>query len=142
MESLGHGSEDEGPAYRGVRVPFAECARACGISAGCLRASAHSAKVRAYDRRVSTYAVRVKPGASRTRVGGAYGDPPALIVAVTEPAIDGRATDAVLKALAQALGVRRADLDVVSGHTSRSKLIRINEESGDLAQRWAALLEG
>lgn len=91
---------------------------------------------------MNTYAVRVKPGASRTKVGGSYGDPPALVVAVTEPAVDGRATEAVLRALAKALGVRRADLDLVSGHTARTKLIRVADEPDDLARRWADLLAG
>lgn len=88
---------------------------------------------------MSTNAVRVKPGASRTKVGGSYGDPPALVVAVTAPAVDGRATEAVLTALANALGVRRSDLEVVSGHTARTKLIAVPDEA---MERWADLLAG
>lgn len=42
-------------------------------------------------------AVRVRPGAGRTRVGGRYGGPygPAVIVAVGAPAVDGKALDAL-----------------------------------------------
>lgn len=87
---------------------------------------------------MSTYSVRVKPGASRTRVGGGYGDPPALVVAVSAPAVDGRANDAVVQALADALKVRRADIAIVSGHTARSKVVDI---AADITERWAALLE-
>lgn len=85
-----------------------------------------------------TYSVRVKPGSSRVKVGGAYGDPPALVVAVSAPAVDGRANDAVVQALADALRVRRADIAIVSGHTARSKVVDVDV---DIAERWAALLE-
>ena len=87
---------------------------------------------------MATQAIRVKPGASRTRVGGAYGDPPALIVAVTEPAVDGRANEAVLRALAEALDVPRSTLEIVSGHTARTKLVRI--EGSEINARWTVLL--
>ena len=89
---------------------------------------------------MTRYAVRVKPGASRTRVGGAYGDPPALVVAVSEPAVDGRATEAVLRALAEAIGVRRADIDLVSGHSARTKVIAIDAPDVDVDARWTELL--
>ncbi len=129
-------------AYRDDQAPPAECALAHmdWVGNGC--ASARSRTRGAYDRPVSTYVVRVKPGASRTRVGGSYGDPPALVVAVTEPAVDGRATAAVLRALAAALDVPRTDLEVASGHTSRTKLIRVEAEPADFPLRWAALLRG
>ena len=87
---------------------------------------------------MATHAIRVKPGASRTRVGGAYGDPPALIVAVTEPAVDGRANEAAVRALADALDVPRSTLEIVSGHTARTKVVRI--EGSEIDARWTALL--
>ncbi|MGI9197398.1 MAG: DUF167 domain-containing protein, partial [Candidatus Nanopelagicales bacterium] len=74
---------------------------------------------------MSTYAVRVRPGSSRTKVGGGYGDPPALVVAVSEPAVDGRANEAVIRALATALGVPRSGIAIVSGHAARTKVLRV-----------------
>jgi uncharacterized protein YggU (UPF0235/DUF167 family) len=77
-------------------------------------------------------AVRVKPGASRARVGGChqgrYG--PALVVAVTAPAVDGRATEAVRRALADALGLRPASVSLRAGATSRDKLFDVTSEAG------------
>ena len=40
--------------------------------------------------------IRVRPNASRNKVGGTVGDPPRLVVAVQAPAVDGKANDAVL----------------------------------------------
>lgn len=89
----------------------------------------------------ATVAVRVRPRASRTAVGGAYDGPagPALVVAVQEPAVDGRATAAVLEAVAAALGLPRARVRLRSGDRSRDKLLTIVDPPTDLAQRLAAL---
>jgi hypothetical protein len=91
-----------------------------------------------------TFAVRVRPGASRTRVGGRYDGPrgAALVVAVTAPAIDGRATEAALQATAEALGLRRTRLELHSGESSRDKVFRVTTPPADLAERLAALLGG
>lgn len=78
--------------------------------------------------------IRVRPGASRTKVGGRYGD--ALVVAVQPPAVDGRATQAALTALAEALGVR--DVQLVTGRTARTKVVEVPD---DCAARVAALLD-
>ena len=67
----------------------------------------------------------MRPGTSRTSVGGAYGDQGALIVAVTAPAVDGRANDAVITALSDAFGMRPRDIRIVSGQASRSKVVAI-----------------
>lgn len=75
-------------------------------------------------------------------MGGAYGDPPALVVVVSEPAVDGRANEAVVRALAKALGVPRSGIEIVSGHAARTKVMRIADPSGDLDVRWHQLLEG
>lgn len=72
--------------------------------------------------------VRVKPGSSRPGVGGEYGE--ALIVAVRKRAVDGKATSAVLDALASALGCRRRDVRLVSGAASRTKIVEIPDEHG------------
>ena len=91
--------------------------------------------------------VRVKPGASRTKVGGQYGDESGghaavLIVSVAPRAVDGAATEAVLKAVAKAFGLRRADVDLISGRTSRTKLLELQGEEHSLATRLAELLGG
>jgi uncharacterized protein YggU (UPF0235/DUF167 family) len=69
--------------------------------------------------------VRAKPGSSRTKVGGSYGPDAQLIVSVTAPAVDGKANDAVVRAVADALGVPRRTITVISGHTARSKVLGI-----------------
>jgi uncharacterized protein YggU (UPF0235/DUF167 family) len=88
-----------------------------------------------------TFAVRVKPGASRTRVGGRFDGPhgTALIVAVAAPAVDGRATEAALRAVADALGVRRVDISLRSGSTSRDKLFVLAGPPADFDARLTAL---
>jgi hypothetical protein len=91
-----------------------------------------------------TVAVRVRPGASRTKVGGRYDGPwgPALVVAVHAPAVDGRATEAARRALAEALGVRPARVTLRSGATSRDKLFTVTAPPADLDRRLRALRDG
>jgi uncharacterized protein YggU (UPF0235/DUF167 family) len=71
--------------------------------------------------------IRVRPGAGRTVVGGSYDG--ALVVRVSERAIDGRATTAALAALASALGVRPREVILVTGATSRTKVVDIPDPS-------------
>jgi uncharacterized protein (TIGR00251 family) len=80
------------------------------------------------------FAVRVKPGAKREVVGGRYGD--ALIVAVTAPAVEGKANEAVRKALAKAFDIRKQDVAIVTGERGRDKVI----EMPDAPQRLDELL--
>jgi uncharacterized protein (TIGR00251 family) len=84
--------------------------------------------------------VRVKPGSSRILVGGSHDG--ALIVAVNAPPVDGAANEAVIKALAAALGVKPRQLSVVSGHTARTKVVSVETEDPEaMATRIASLLE-
>ena len=73
------------------------------------------------------FAVRVKPGAAKQSVGGSHPGPhgPALIVAVTAPAVDGKANEALRKALAGMLDLRRADIGIAVGAHGRDKIIVI-----------------
>ena len=84
-------------------------------------------------------AIRVRPGASRTQVGGSYGD--ALVVKVVQRAVDGKATEVALRALADALGVRRRDVRLVSGPASRDKVAAVDgPEEEEVRRRVARLL--
>lgn len=91
-----------------------------------------------------TVAVRVKPGASRTRVGGRHDGPhgPALIAAVQAPAVDGRATEAARRALAEALDVPPGHVWLRSGAAARDKLFVIEDPPSDLDNRLARLRDG
>ena len=90
-----------------------------------------------------TVAVRVKPGSSRTRVGGSYPGAygPALVIAVTARAVDGRATDAARQALARALGVRPADVSLRTGATGRYKVFAVENPPDDLEEQLRRLRE-
>lgn len=67
--------------------------------------------------------VRVKPGSSRTGVGGDHDG--ALVIRVGARAVDGKATEAALRVLAEALDVRRAEVSLVTGASSRTKLVDV-----------------
>ncbi|MEU7801239.1 DUF167 domain-containing protein [Micromonospora arborensis] len=91
-----------------------------------------------------TVAVRVKPGASRDRVGGCFDGPhgPALVIAVHDPAVDGRATEAARRALAAALGVRPAAVSLRTGAASRDKLFLVDRPSPELSELLRRLRDG
>ncbi|GAA1792197.1 DUF167 domain-containing protein [Planosporangium flavigriseum] len=88
-----------------------------------------------------TIAVRVKPGSSRTRVGGSYPGPhgPALVVAVNAPAVDGRATEAARRAIAEALELRAGAVTLRTGAASRDKVFEVEQPPPDLAERVSRL---
>jgi hypothetical protein len=67
--------------------------------------------------------LRVSPGAGRASIVGRHGD--AWKVRVTAPPEDGRANEAVLRLLADALSVPRRALTLVSGHGARDKIVEL-----------------
>lgn len=84
---------------------------------------------------MTTFTIRVKPGASRARVGGTHDG--ALIVAVHAQPVDGKANEAVVRALADAFKVSRASVSVIRGHAARAKTIEID---ANVDERLAELL--
>jgi len=74
-----------------------------------------------------TLSVRVHPGAPKNGVTGVHAD--ALKIALTAPPVDGKANEALIAFLAHALRLPRARIALVSGLTSRAKMIRITGKS-------------
>jgi uncharacterized protein (TIGR00251 family) len=69
-----------------------------------------------------TFAVRVAPRASRTAAAGVHDG--ALKVRVAAPPVGGAANEELTRYLAKALGVPMRSVEVVSGHASKSKVVR------------------
>ncbi len=67
--------------------------------------------------------LRVSPGAGRAAIVGRYGE--GWKIRVTAAPEGGRANDAVLRLLAEALAVPRESLTLVSGHSGRDKIVEL-----------------
>ena len=80
--------------------------------------------------------IRVHPGSPRPGIGGEHAG--ALVVRVSAPAVDGRATEAALTSVATAFGVRRSAVTLVAGATSRTKIIDVAGGSQDVLTRLLA----
>src|SRR5437660_9618247 len=77
--------------------------------------------------------LRVSPGSGRAAIVGRHGD--AWKVRVTEPPERGRANDAVVRLLANALAVPRDAVAIVSGHGARDKIVELTGIGPALIER-------
>lgn len=66
----------------------------------------------------------------------------ALVVRVAARAVDGKATEAALSAVASAFGVRARAVRLVTGTTARTKVLDVDGDDADLAARLETLLGG
>ena len=63
----------------------------------------------------------VQPGAKRTAVSGVYGT--SLKIALAAPPVDGKANKELCVYLAKKLGLAKSAVTLVSGQTSRDKVV-------------------
>ena len=85
------------------------------------------------------FSLRVQPGARKNGVKGEQAG--ALKLAVTAPPEDGRANAAVIELLAKLLDVKRSQLEIVSGLTSRNKKMLVRGYKAEqLLERLTALI--
>jgi len=68
--------------------------------------------------------LHVSPGAKRTSVEGPYGDA-AVKLKVAAPPAEGRANAEVERFLSKLLGVRRSDVTIIRGASSRDKSVLV-----------------
>ena len=71
----------------------------------------------------ATFRVRVQPGASKNEIVGVQED--ALKVRISAPPIQGKANKVLIQFLAKQLAVKRSQVEILSGHTSRVKTIHV-----------------
>jgi hypothetical protein len=71
----------------------------------------------------ATFQVKVQPRAKKNAIAGEVGD--ALKLALTAPAIEGRANQACIAFLAELLNVPRSSVTIATGQSSRNKVIRV-----------------
>ncbi|MFM6966590.1 MAG: DUF167 domain-containing protein [Rhodoluna sp.] len=71
------------------------------------------------------YTVMVKPGSKKGPLVE-VGIDGALTVFLKERAVDGAANEGLIKVLAEHFGVRKAEIEIESGFTSRIKRIRVS----------------
>lgn len=67
--------------------------------------------------------VRVVPRAKKNEMVGVEGG--VLRVRIAAPPVKGKANEALVESLAQALGVRKRQVEIVRGQRARDKIIRV-----------------
>jgi uncharacterized protein len=70
-----------------------------------------------------TLLIKAVPGARRSQIVGMLGD--RLKVRIAAPPEGGKANKAICELLAAALGVKPRQVEVIAGHTSAEKTVRI-----------------
>lgn len=68
-------------------------------------------------------AIKLQPRASRTEIGELLGEE--LRIKVTAPPVDAAANEALIRLLADRLGCPRNRIELIRGHTSRHKVVKL-----------------
>ena len=72
----------------------------------------------------ATLSVRIQPRSSKN--GITRREDGSLKIRLTAPPVDGAANEALIKFLSETLSVNKSQIEIVSGHTSREKRLKIN----------------
>ena len=67
--------------------------------------------------------IHAQPGAKRTEVAGLHGD--CIKLRLASPPVDGKANECLIEFLARRLGVKRSQLSITRGMSSRRKTVHV-----------------
>lgn len=67
--------------------------------------------------------VKAKPNAKEEKVEKI--DDSHFMVSIKEPPVEGRANKAIIRVLAEYFSILQSDIQIISGHTSKNKMIEI-----------------
>jgi len=73
------------------------------------------------------FKVFVQPRSSKNTMAGLYDD--ALKINLTAPPVDGTANKMCIKYLAKCLDIPKSSLEIISGHTGRTKYILVRHKT-------------
>jgi uncharacterized protein len=91
------------------------------------------AKRSPHSSEAAVLAVRIQPRASKNEIVRREGG--GIKIRLTAPPVDGAANEALVRFLADALGIPRSQVEIVSGHTARDKVVRVSGIGQDEAER-------
>ena len=83
------------------------------------------------------FKIKVQPGAAKNEIVEIQGD--ALKIKVNAPAVKGKANKALIDFLAKKLGVKKSEIEIISGHTSRIKKIKVIGEGTKIKEKIESL---
>ena len=81
------------------------------------------------------FSVRLQPRASKNEIAGLQGS--SLKIRVTAPPVDGLANQALIDFLSVSLEIARRNVCIVSGNSSRTKVVEVSEVTLEAVQRLA-----
>ena len=81
------------------------------------------------------FSVRLQPRASKNEIAGLQGS--SLKIRVTAPPVDGLANQALIDFLSASLEIARRNVCIVSGNSSRTKVVEVSEVTLEAIQRLA-----
>ena len=82
-----------------------------------------------------TLTLHIQPGAKKTEFAGLHGD--ALKIRLAAPPVDGKANEALIKFVAEALGLPKSAVNLKSGQTSRHKVLEVSGATSDAVASFA-----
>jgi uncharacterized protein (TIGR00251 family) len=86
----------------------------------------------------AVFRIRVVPRASRREIAGVQDD--ALKLRITAAPVEGKANEECIRLLAEVLGVKKVQVTIIAGHTSRTKTVAVEGLKADqVASRITAL---
>jgi len=85
----------------------------------------------------ATFRVRVQPGASKNEIVGVQED--TLKIRINAPAVKGKANRALIDFLAEKLGVKKSEVEIMSGRTSKIKKIKVVGEGPKIKEKIQSL---
>lgn len=71
--------------------------------------------------------VKIVPGSSKNKIVGVYND--ALKISIAAPPVEGKANKKCIAYLAKYFDVAKSKIEIISGQTSKNKLIKIYDIS-------------